>query len=279
MSEPDNPLSTKEFFAKNDDLAGRYKLASPSARQNILGELYKLDIKLFQGWRVQGDEREDYKQEACLWLARALETYKPNRGPFVNHLRGYVLNSFRHHVKVHKSKAGELTDDLQVSDNDTETAHDPLFWRKVKATVTPDQWDLIRLRYHHGKTIDEIAKLKGTYADRIRKPLTDALNAVKAVSIQSHVNPSTKDQPPALSPSQWIPPQHLSRILGIDLKALRAMISPKSSPHYSPMQVDPRDVLRLSQVRIRIRFQESDKGIIYPRFIKRGQSPGQAGYL
>lgn len=281
--EPDNPLTSKEFYSKNDDLAGRFKAASQSAKRNILEELYKLDIKLFQGWRVQGDAREDYQQEACLWLSRALQTYQPKRGPFVNHLRGYILNTFRHHVKVTRRggvKGQVSTDELpEVSDTQDETGHDPLFWRKVKSKVTPDQWDLIRLRYHHGKTIDEIAKLKGTYADRIRKPLMEALNAVKLITVTNPGESQTKIPAPAQVDSQWIQPQHLSRILGIEEKAIREFINPDLHPNKCPTIIDPRDVLRLSRKRVRIRYQETDKGITYPRFLKRGQSTGQAGYL
>lgn len=283
LASPENPLSTKDFFAKNDDLAGRFKTASPSARQNILLELYRLDLKLFQGWRVLGDDREDYQQEACLWLDRALTTYKPKRGPFVNHLRGYIQNTFRHHVKVTRRagvKGPVSTDGLpEVSDTEAETTHDPLFWRTVKARVTPEQWDLIRLRYHHGKTIDEIAKIKGTYKDRIRKPLMDALNAVKLAAVANPGESQTKVSAPATDNSQWIPPQQLSKLLGLEEKAIREFLNPDLSLDKCPTSIDPRDVLRLSRKRVRVRYSISDKGLLYPRFIRRGSITGQSGYL
>ncbi len=43
--------------------------------------------------------------------------------------------------------------------------------------------------------------------------------------------------------------------------------------------IDPRDILKLSRKRIRVRYLETDKGLIYPRFIERGKSVGRAGYL
>lgn len=279
IEPPNQELTTPEFFGKNNDLAGRYKLASPSARQNIILELYRLDLKLFQGWRVLGDDREDYQQEAALWLTRALETYKPEKGPFVNWLRGYIQNTFRHHVKTHKKKAEPLNENEEVSDTQGETAHDPLFWKGVKARVTPAEWDLIRLRFHDGKTITEIAKLKGTYAEKIRAPLLKAINAVKAASLMSGPqftqNISTLDN----VQSCWIAPPVLAQRLGLDLSMLLRMMSTKGGTGFTRVQVDPRDVVKISRQRIRVRFLETDKGLIYPRFIERGKVVGRAGYL
>ncbi len=273
-------LTSAEFFARNDDLAKRYKDASPSARQNILGELYRLDLKLFQGWRVLGEEdRQDYQQEAALWLDRALATYKPGKGPFVNHLRGYILNTFRHHVRTHKRQGDNLDDTPELSDTETETRHDPLFWKRVKAQVTPDEWDLIRLRFHEGKGINEIAKLKGTYAERIRAPLARALTAIKTASIPTH-HEYTKNVS-QLDPVQtcWIPPQQLADRLGLLLTAVQGMCDAGRPKHYCRIQIDPRDLLTLSRQRIRIRFLETDKGLIYPRFIERNKIVGRAGHL
>lgn len=241
-------------------------------------DLYKLDLKLFQAWRILGDDRQDYQQEAALWITRALETFKPTKGPFVNHLRGYILNTFRDHVKKHKRSAA-LPDEEEMSDTGTETAHDPLFWKSVKARVTPEQWDLIRLRYHEGKTLDEIAKLKGTYTDKVRAPLMRALNAVKAGSMAN--TPESPKNVSEIDPVQtcWIPPQHLSDLLGIPKEDIQRYCDPKRDPNKYPIAIDPRDLLRLSRKRLRIRFLENDKGLIYPRFIQRGKTVGQTGYL
>lgn len=275
-----NPLSSKDFFAKNDDLAGRYLGASPSARQNILLELYRLDLKLFQAWRVLGeDDRQDYQQEAALWLDRALLTYKPNKGPFVNHLRGYILNTFRHHVKTHKRQGDNLDDTPELSDTETETRHDPLFWKRVKGQVSPEEWDLIRLRFHEGKGINEIAKLKGTYAERIRAPLARALTAIKAASIPDQHEPTKNIS--SLDPVQscWIPPQQLAERLGFTLGAVMGMCNAARPREFCAVQIDPRDLLVLSRKRIRIRFLETDKGLAHPRFIERGKIVGRAGHL
>jgi RNA polymerase sigma factor (sigma-70 family) len=279
IEAPKADLSTPEFYAKNNDLAGRYKLASPSARQNIVLELYRLDLKLFQAWRVLGEDREDYQQEAALWLTRALETYKPDKGPFVNWLRGYIQNTFRHHVKTHKKKAESLDDSSEVSDTGEETRHDPLFWKAVKAQVTPEEWSLIVLRFHDGKTITEIAKLKGTYADKIRAPLLRAINAIKAASLSS--GPHFTENVSGLDDVQscWIAPAVLAQRLGLDLTMLLRMISAKGGTGFTRVQVDPRDVVKISRQRIRVRFLETDKGLIYPRFIQRSKVVGRAGYL
>lgn len=281
VASPTNPdpLTSAEFFAKNDDLAGRYATASPSARQNILGELYKLDLKLFQAWRILGDERDDYQQEAVIWLARALESFKPGKGPFVNWLRGYILKTFRSHVKTYKRKAERLPDDTETSDTVQETGNDPLFWRQVKATVTPQQWELIRLRFHEGRTIDEIATLKGTYKDRIRAPLLDAIQAVKVASFSTLSSPAKKISTLDPTESSWIPPQTLAIRLGLDLKQLHRICAPNIGKEICPFTIDPRDLLRLSRQRYRIRFLETDSGLIYPRFIPRDQNLGRAGYL
>jgi RNA polymerase sigma factor (sigma-70 family) len=279
IEPPNQELTTPEFFGKNNDLAGRYKLASPSARQNIILELYRLDLKLFQGWRVLGDDREDYQQEAALWLTRALETYKPDKGPFVNWLRGYIQNTFRHHVKTHKKKAEPLNENEEVSDTQGETAHDPLFWKGVKARVTPAEWDLIRLRFHDGKTITEIAKLKGTYAEKIRAPLLKALNTVKVASLsdlsESAKNVSSLDD----HQTWWYAPQQIAKLLGFTEKELARITAVKVDKTICPFTIDPRDILRLSRKRLRIRFLETDKGLIYPRFVQRGKVVGRAGYL
>lgn len=282
--KPD-PLTTPEFYAKNNDLAGRYKAASPSARQNIILELYRLDLKLFQAWRVLGDDREDYQQEAALWLARSLESYKPDKGPFVNWLRGYIQNTFRHHVRTHKRKASALDDADDIPDSsDTigETAHDPLFWKVVKSRVSPEEWDLIRLRFHDGKTITEIAKIKGTYAERIRAPLQRAINLVKAASLSTLTDANNKQTTISgldSTASVWLSPKDLCARLGFDFKALRYFINPNISKAYTPILIDPRDVLRMSRQKIRIRFLETANGLIYPRFIERGKAVGRSGYL
>lgn len=276
---PKPDLTTPEFFDKNNDLAGRYKDASTSARQNIITELYRLDLKLFQAWRVLGDDREDYQQEAALWLTRSLETYKPDKGPFVNWLRGYIQNTFRHHVKTHKRTAEQLPDSDDLSDNEPETAHDPLFWKGVRRRVTPEQWDLIRLRFHENKTIGEIAKEKGTYAERIRGPLNMAIQAVKVASIHNHqLSPKNVSALDSVQ-SEWIPPKDMAARLGFTEADFTDLLSPTRDPHHCPYTIDPRDVLRISRKRIRVRFLETDKGIVYPRFVQRGKTVGRAGYL
>lgn len=275
-------FTTPAFFEKNNDLAKRYKAASPSARQNILLELYRLDLKLFQGWRILGeDDRSDYQQEAYLWLVRSLESYQPNKGPFVNWLRGYIQNTFRHHVKTHRKR--KTTDDLdEVSDTGTETAHDPLFWKSIKSRVSPQDWEFIRLRFHEGRTITEIARLKGTYAEKVRAPLQRAINLIKAQSLSNPNEHNAKDKPTSdldLTATVWLSPLELSQRLGFTQKEWGHFASTGLSKAFTPVQIDPRDILRLSRKRLRIRFLETDKGLIYPRFIERGKAVGRAGYL
>lgn len=285
VQEPLKPeaYTTPEFFAKNNDLAQRYKTASPSARQNILLELYKLDLKLFQGWRVLGlDDRNDYQQEAYLWLGRSLETYQPDKGPFVAWLRLYIQNTFRHHVRGHKRKSVSDADPDEVSDTGTETAHDPLFWKSIKSRVSPQDWEFIRLRFHEGRSITEIAKLKGTYAEKVRAPLQRAINLIKAASLSNPNEPNTKAKPVSdldVTATVWLSPLELSQRLGFTQKEWGHFASTGLSKAFTPVQIDPRDILRLSRKRLRIRFLETDKGLIYPRFIERGKAVGRAGYL
>lgn len=280
MQETPKPdLTTPEFFAKNDDLAKRYKGASTSARQNIILELYRLDLKLFQAWRVLGEDREDYQQEAALWLARSLETYKPDKGPFVNWLRGYIQNTFRHHLKHHKRRTEDLPDNDDLSDKEYETSHDPLFWRGVRRRVTPEQWDLIRLRFHENKTIAEIAKEKGTYAERIRAPLNLAIQAVKLASIANQRESVKQVSELDATGSQWMEPRKLAPYLGFTDADFKKVCNENVTPATCPFTIDPRDILRLSRKRLRIRFLETDKGLIYPRFIQRNKVVGRAGYL
>lgn len=280
LPSPENPLTTPEFYKRNDDLAKRYNDASPSARQNILLDLYRLDLRLFQGWRVFGSEdKEDYQQEAAIWLDRALTSYKPTKGPFVAHLRWYILKTFNHHVKTHKSKAAPLDESHDVSDNTTETAHDPLFWRKVKRAVTPEEWALIVLRFHEGKGIEEIARLRGTHAERIRGPLNRAVQAIKAASMSKLAESQKETSHIDASESVWMSPQHLSPKIGFSVSDINRFCASNLDPSQYPIAIDPRDFLRLSRKRLRIRFLESPQGLTYPRFTRRGKAVGRQGYL
>jgi RNA polymerase sigma factor (sigma-70 family) len=266
MSVAPKGLTTAAFFAKNDDLAQRYPLASESARRNILDELYKLDLHLFQAWRVLGEDREDYKQSAVLWLARALETYKPGKGPFVHWLRFYVQKTFTAHVRDYKSSLSlsEAEEDHAAAPEEEEP--DPVFWRALKAKTTPEEWDLIERRFLKGQDIQEIAKDLGTYPEKIRGPIKEVLERFKVSTIKPNKmgeNFSDLDDAGA----RWIKRPELGRILGLSPHKLNCMTNPNIPRHYTSTMIHPHDIIRVPT--IRIRFLLTDKGLIYPRLVPR----------
>lgn len=266
MSLAPNGLSTDAFFAKNDDLAKRYPSASESAQRNILGELYKLDLHLFQAWRVLGDDREDYKQSAALWLSRALETYKPGKGPFVHWLRFYVQKTFTAHIKDYKASISlsEAKEDQAASE--LEEVPDPVFWRNLKTQSSPHEWDLIERRFLKGQDIQEIAKDLGTYPEKVRLPIRQALERFKASTIKPNKtggNFTELDE----SGARWIKRTELASLLNLSPHQIACMTAPHIPRHYARQMIDPRDIIRVPA--IRIRFLMTDKGLTYPRFISR----------
>lgn len=282
MVQPSSKLTTPEFFASNDDLARRYQTASPTAKQNIIAELYKLDISLFQAWRVLGDDRDDYKQEAYFWLERCLTTYKADKGPFVNWLRFYIQKTFEAHLS--QAKRVKSTYEAAEQDNDTKEDQEPLdnlFWIKAKEVVTEEQWDLIHLRFHQGLGIEEIAKLKKTYPAKVRAPLNEALTKIKESSLSNH-NASHKNIS-VIDPteSRWLKKKDLCERLGLEPQNLKALLNQNLDPHYCPFIIHPGDILRTPSVRIR--FLETKESLVYPRFIRRGtllgSKAGRAGLV
>ncbi len=270
MVQPTAKLTTPEFFATNDDLARRYKEASPSAKQNIIAQLYKLDIPLFQAWRILGDDRDDYKQEAYFWLERCLTTYKPDKGPFVNWLRWYVRKTFEDHLdKNPATPTSELTE--QTSSQEPQEPIDSLFWNHAKQIVTPEQWDLIQLRFHHGLSIEEIARQKKTYAAKIRAPLHDALTKIKASSFSNQHDSTKKISTLDQTESRWLKKKDLAERLAIPLLHLKNLLDQNRDPHACPYFIHPADILRIPSVRIR--FLETQNALVYPRFIRRGTLP------
>ncbi len=259
-------LSSPEFFARNDDLAKRYPLASPTAKRNIVGELYKLDLHLFQAWRVLGDDREDYQQSAAFWLTRALETYKPNKGPFVGWLRFYVQKTFTAHVRDYKSSLSLTEAQEDQAEAEADETPDPVFWRSLKDQSSPHEWDLLERRFLKGQDIQEIAKDLGTYPEKVRGPIRDALERFKASTMkhnQTAGNFSELDE----SGARWISRKDLASRLNASPYRIACLTAPHIQSHYASTMIHPQDIIRLPT--IRIRFLETPQGLLYPRFIKR----------
>jgi hypothetical protein len=262
--EAANPLTTPEFFARNDDLAKRYPSASDTAKTTILSDLYKLDLHLFQAWRILGEDRDDYRQSAVFWLSRALETYKPDKGPFVHWLRFYVQKTFSAHVKDYKAQISltEAQEDHAESEQDPEI--DPVFWKSIKALASDLEWDILKRRFIQGQEVQAIAKDLGTYPEKIRAPLKAVMDRFKASTIkhnQSHEKDSTE--------ARWIGVRELGRLLNFTPYRIYTLTAPKLNPRYSAKIIHPADILRTPN--IRIRFLQSERGLIYPRFIYRSR--------
>ncbi len=281
VSSHNSVITSEAFYLRNTTLATEYKAASPSKRQSIIEELYKLDLPLFQAWRIFGEEREDYRQEAYLWLCRCLDTYKPDKGPFVHWLRFYIRKTYDAHTQARKPDKNLVSidaDGVKPIEAEPPDPSDPAFWDLVKQACTSKQWELIDLRYRQGIGIGEIAKRLKVYPARVRAPLLDAFDKIKELSLKLHHDSQNKVSTLDPSDSRWLNRKELGRILGIRDARLKELLEPKRDPHYCPFQIDPRDIIRLPTVRIR--FLETDKGLIYPRFIRRGTTNnGRAGLL
>ena len=268
-------LPYDQFIATNNRLSERYKTESnPAIKREISAHLFALDLPLFRAWQVFGEEnQEDYEQEAFILFQRALEAFTPSRGAFVNYLQSFTVgkarrNTFGQAKKYFKIAEAAAANASESGDDDSDQAHDPLFWAKIKRVTTPQQWACLEPRLFQGKTPEEIADLLGTTVPIVRARLHDGLSAIKlemAKGSQRNVQGAAKTTEDG---SEWVTRQTLAQRLSLTRRYVSWLLSPSVAIRTCTYRIDPRDILPINGCRIRF-LERPAEGLVHPRFLRR----------
>ena len=277
--------------ALNNSLSTRYKSeTSPDRRREILQTLFEIDRPIFHAWRVFGRENQkDYEQEAFIWMHRALDTFDPSRGAFLHHLKDYVrkakedfyakvrnlspeaLRKRREGDRRHPGTLKEKIEALDVEEESEEEHPDALFWRRIKAVCTPQQWTLLELRMFEGLTNEEAAVRVGVNFNTAAERLGEAYNIIRLEMAKKPSGPPTIQKTKADGESSWLSPKLLWERLGVSGRYGRMLMDEGLSGHYCPYLIDPRDVLPIHGGRIRYLETYRD-GLVFPRLLRRKQT-------
>ena len=286
-----------KFIAWNNDLSKRYHEEKDLARRReIAAFLFDLDKPLFQSWDIfDPDDRQDYEQEAFLHFITALQRHDPSRGAFVDTLKRFyqrtaksaAFDTARKQQEIRKAAGDEVdppaapkdqegdqeariaaiqefaTNQDYGQENDADTpVLDPLTEKRLRKSLTPEQYRVFDLRINQGLPRDQVADIAGLSEAVVRKRLQEAIGAANIA-----INKVTTRVPELPDGSRWITKDAFCHLFGISRAYLKTILNPSASPQRSAHYIDPRDTTALQGTRIR--YLEREDGLHFPRLIRR----------
>jgi DNA-directed RNA polymerase specialized sigma24 family protein len=251
----------------NNRLSLQYKTEQdPEKRREIIAILYRLDLPVFKRWKLFNfDEKEDYEQEAYFWIARALDTFDPQKGAFLAWLKSYyVRESQRQYLekKAKRQKAQEAAQALPEEDPDEPL--DTLFWQEAKALVGED-WAIVQPVLFDSQSITDVAKAlslpRKTADNRYRR----ALDTLRVHLAKRAVKPSTSSEVPG--EGEWVGINKFCRIMDLSRRYFTKLLHP-SWESDCPYYINPLHYTPLQGGRVRYLFTPS-RGLVYPEILRK----------
>lgn len=251
----------------NNRLSAQYKTEpSPEKRREIIAILYRLNLPLFRKWKIFNfDEKEDYEQEAFFWIARALDTFDPQKGAFLAWLkRYYVQESRRQHIearaRLQKSKEAAQS----LPEEEAEESPDSLFWAEAETLVGKD-WPILRAVLFDGRTLSDIARARNLPRQTTVNYYHRGLDTLRTHLVKRAAKPSTLQETPG--EGEWVGLKKFCRIMDISAYYLKRMLHPDwdaTCPYYiNPLHYSP-----IQGGRLRYLFTPS-RGLVYPEILRK----------
>ena len=139
------------------------------------GSLYTIVKQIVQNTELAND----VLQEVFLNIWRRIESYDPAKGRLftwmLNVARNAAIDTLRSKSYQNSQKNQELTDNVNIGGQSTQTNIDTIGLKKVLVRLKPEHRVLIELAYFKGYTHEEIADIEdiplGTVKTRIRNAL------------------------------------------------------------------------------------------------------------
>lgn len=182
-------ISQDRFVYLNTKLSVLYyKSSNLKQKRQILDLLYKLDLPMFKVWKLwQSEDRQDFEQDAFIYLHRALETFNPSKGAFVSWLKLYILTAHSEYASSKPPKTDSVIPD-SVDTDPTAADSDALLWRRVRAVLTAEEWQLVTLRVLGGMTVADVSA-------SLQRPLLETSRRLQAVFLRIRAELGTLDLP------------------------------------------------------------------------------------
>lgn len=292
------PVAIPNFIEQNQELSKLYvNEKNQERRGEIAHRIYELDLPLFKEWDlIPRDSREDYRQDAFLWIVMALETYEPEKGSFIYWLRKHIARA-REQIKsqgrswycatckhplpsysmarYHQAKGHEVDsnflesydperDEQIVKDDEQEALESSINLKRLKALMTKDRWNMVELKVIRGMTTKQVAAAIGVSETTAEKRLDDIVNTLAAGVVAK----SQENKDHILGDgSEWLSRRQICARMNIKKSYLQLMLSdvPRRECKF---KIDRRDYSPISGGRIRYK-ESKDGGIVFPRIIER----------
>jgi len=255
----DVPL--EEYIRLNNHLSEQYKSEKDYIRrQDIIKNLYLLDIPLFRSWKVFNmEDREDFEQEAYLWIERALETFKPGKGAFLNWLkRWYVLKSWTAEQSRY-AKQG-VTEQLDGTEPVEEDRSDFMFWNKVQKSCSEDEWKVLNAVFFDGRTYADLEAETGKNRVYWAKVKSAVFNRIRDITIKGQTK--SYQNTDFFKENIWIPITEFASRFRYSLQHTKSLVSNGKRPGF---YIDRRDLIHEPRTRIHC-ATDADGRLVLPRF-------------
>ncbi len=181
-----NPAGAADRAAELDALAARVARSDKAAFESVY---YLLVDELYVYVRSQagGGDVDDVVATVFLKMWQYARSYRQGSGSYRRWVYGIARNEVRNHWR-RQSRTEELREDLQIA----EAGPEPSDWSDLKGVVqsnlarlTPEQREVIVLRYYAGKTPPEIAEIMGKREGSIRALQHRALRQLRKAVLRA----------------------------------------------------------------------------------------------
>jgi RNA polymerase sigma-70 factor (ECF subfamily) len=138
-------------------------------------------LHAYVAWRCGGrvDVADDLVQETWMIAVRRLANFDPDKGSFLQWLRGIAANLARNHFRLRRHATGqELPDRPAAFDADADDRAERI--GAVLAELPAAYEDVLRAKYLDERSVDEIAIGSGQSPKAVESLLTRARQAFRA---------------------------------------------------------------------------------------------------
>jgi RNA polymerase sigma-70 factor (ECF subfamily) len=157
-------------------------------------------LHAYIAWRCGGraDWADDLAQETWMIAVRRLANFDPEKGPFLNWLRGIAANLLRNHFRLRRPATGqELPDRPAGFESESAQADQAERVGAVLAELAAPYEEVLRAKYLDQRTVADIAADLGQSAKAVESLLTRAREAFRiAFSKADELNESFREGTP-----------------------------------------------------------------------------------
>lgn len=286
-------VSRPDFIEQNQILSAMYGAEENKARRGeIAHRLYTLDLPVFKSWDIfNSDDRVDYEQEAYLWMVVALDSYDKKKGSFLYWLRQIVKrardeyyndknrgawycktcdrylaskDATRYHVdKGHEVELKSSVEPIEEPGEEGPDIDADLAVSKLRDSLSPEKWEMIRMKIINGMKVEEIAASLGVHRETARLKINSAVDAIKAGMV-----PNSSGQVFLDDGSEWLSIKQFAVRMTFSQAYVTRLLNPNSPRKWCKWIIDSNDFILQGRKRIRYKLDKNGK-LIFPRMYER----------